>query len=322
MGEIYKLSIKPKSGLLTGLHSDTIFGHLCFRLKECFGEDALTAFLDCYKQGSPVVTISGGMPENNGVQYFPLPVYDYNYDLKPFDAKKEKIANFLKLKKLKKIKLIPAGKLNSFLQNPSEPLQLNEEDTNNTPFYTYEMRTCVQISRETFRSEDEKLFRLAPMYLKPQSAGLYILIKVIDKEKYLEYEIENLLKSVFTLGYGCKKSSGFGEFEIDGYEEYESLYEAKKPAGFITLSNYLPAETDGIEECSYDFAVKYGVMGEENALSKNPFKKPLIFMLPGSCFRTKTIKPAYGRVTREGEISPAKPEVVQNGFAFSINFEG
>jgi len=125
---------------------------------------------------------------------------------------------------------------------------------------------------------------------------------------------------VFETGYGKKKSSGFGEFKIISTTEFNNFKEPDNSKGFISLSNYLPSNEDSISNAYYDLNVKYGKFGEEFGKSQNPFKKPIIFLTAGSCFLTDNKSEFYGRCTDESEISDYFPNTIQNGIAFSLNF--
>jgi len=67
---IKKLKLKLKSGLLSELQSDTIFGHFCWRMREQIGEDNLKKFISSYHENKPVFTISDGMIEENNILFF------------------------------------------------------------------------------------------------------------------------------------------------------------------------------------------------------------------------------------------------------------
>ncbi len=90
---IKKLKLKLKSGLLSELQSDTIFGHFCWRMKEKAGEDVLTEFIDSYHKDKPVFTISDGILEKGKVIFFKKPLINPNSNFKS-ENKKERISNF------------------------------------------------------------------------------------------------------------------------------------------------------------------------------------------------------------------------------------
>ncbi|MBU0560441.1 MAG: hypothetical protein KKG93_12830, partial [Bacteroidetes bacterium] len=59
---------------------------------------------------------------------------------------------------------------------------------------------------------------------------------------------------------------------------------------------------------------------EEFSHSPNPFKKPILFLTPGSCFFTNKTNQFYGRCTKKSEITDYNANVIQCGIPFSLNF--
>jgi len=330
MSKIYILSLKLKSGLLTELQSDTVFGHFCWRLKDIKGKDKLKEFLNLYLENKPVFTVSNsffGDKDKDNI-YFPKPLITYEYDFVE-KSKKEKITNFLKYKDRKKIKNLTLNEFNASLTGNTADLDMQIEkrlkEGKEIPKFKKDLRVSVEIDRNTFSSKGGQLFSYAPNYLH-NDYTLNLFIKVIDGDKYDSFKCENILKEVFIIGFGKKKSSGYGEFEITNldenkrFKEYKGFIEPTESNGFISLGNYLPAETDNLTDFFYETHLKYTKLGEEYALSENPFKKPIIFMIPGSVFKTSAKKEYYGRCTKNGEISSV-PGVIQNGFAFSLKIK-
>lgn len=318
MSKIFKIKIKPKSGLLTELQSDILFGHFCWRYAEVKGESALLDFLNLYVSNKPVFTISNAFYSKNDEVYFPKPMLPI--DIQHEDKnKKGKIIDFLKHKSEKKAKLITFKELLCTLDGDTNEERLNKEEEN-IEFAEQDLRVSVEISRETFSSKQGKLFSYDPIYLK-EDIYFSIFVKVINEKLYNELEAEKIFKEVFEIGIGKKKSSGYGEFDINkfSYEEFTGFKESDKTNAFITLSNYLPSQDDGIEESYYEYHVKYGKLGEDFAVSENPFKRPIIFIKPGSVFKTNIKKDYYGRCTKYSEVSTIDT-VVQNGIAFTLNF--
>ena len=258
MSKIYKLKLKPKSGLLTKLESDTIFGHFCWRLKENLGEEKLKEFLSFYEAKNPVFTISNGLYETGNELFFPKPLKLTNQPPEK-RLKKEKIKDFLINKELKNRKFITIKQLNLYIKNRKEEFRESFAEDAEIEYISEQknLKVSVAIDRESFRSAEGKLFSYNPTYLtksRENEENYYsILIKVIDEENFKKYKCEETLKVVFEIGYGKKKSSGYGAFEVVNYEEYNRIEETEETNGFYTLSNYLPSENDGIE----DFYLKY-----------------------------------------------------------------
>ncbi len=324
MSKIYKLSLIPKSGLLTDLQSDTIFGHLCWRLKDKYSEEKLAEFLRFYNDGNPIFTVSNSLFEKGDEIFFPKPFLPIKKEkLNENDSKRNKVIKFIDYKKNKKVKYLTLKQFNEILNYKN--IEFDDNDFESIGFEN-ELRVSVEIDRNTFSSKEGQLFSYSPKYIKDKNkekdkANLCVFIKVIDEKNYEIYDCENLMKDVFELGFGKKKSSGYGEMEIKSFNIFEKFDEPDNANAFINLSNYLPSENDKIIDAYYDINVKYGKLGEEYALSSNPFKKPIIFLTPGSCFKTNVKKEFYGRCTKNGEISSIE-HVIQNGIAFTLNFKG
>jgi len=320
-----KLTVQLNSGLLSQFDSDTTFGIFCWRLSHLLGEEKLKEFLDRYLNDNPVFTISNDLIEVKNTLFFPVPVYIPSVDNSD-QSKKEKIGGMLKHKENRTRNYISLRQLNAFLNGNIEEYSKKEEDLfadeNNlqilSPGYTSELRVGVAIDRDTSKSKDGQLFSFHPKYLK-EGNQIIFLVKIIDQQAFDDFNCEAVLRDVFETGYGKKKSSGFGQCKVIDFKPFDEIKEPENVNGFISLSNYLPAEDDKITSGFYDTKVKYGRLGEVFSLSANPFKQPVLITGPGSCFKTKETKEWYGRVTLSGEISPSKPEVIHFGISFSLS---
>ena len=320
MATIKKLTLKLKSGLLTELHSDTIFGHFAWRFKEQQGDEKLEEFLNLFLNRQPVFTLSDGLFEKNEKIFFPKPL-KLSPPLFENENKKQRIKSFIKQKESKSRKLVTLDEMNLYLNGKLVEFEkvLSGTDSKDFPKFEENLRVSVEIDRESFQSKEGQLFSYNPKHLDDDTF-IIILIKIINEQKWNEYNCEKILKSVFEIGYGKKKSSGYGQFEVIGeLEDFNEFKEPDESNGFVSLSHYLPANDDKIKDAYYEINVKYGKLGEDKSGSQNPFKKPLLLMKPGSCFITDVQKEYFGRVTNNGEITDYLPKTIQNGFAFSLD---
>ncbi|MEJ5350985.1 MAG: hypothetical protein WHS65_05275 [Melioribacteraceae bacterium] len=326
MVTIKKLTLKLKSGLLSELHSDTVMGHFCWRMLDKFGETKLKEFIELYnKKEAPVFTISNGLLEKGGELFFPRPlIYVKNAGANEKEkSKKEKIIDLLKNKDMKSINQLTTNQFNLAINGKIKELYesiLN--DKIERPKYETDLRVSVEIDRRFFSSKKGQLFSYNPKFLDSRNTNVVLLIKVLNQEMFKHFHCGDILKDVFEIGFGKKKSSGYGQFEVVGeITEYNEIKEPDNPDAFICLGNYLPSASDNISsECYYDFIVKYGRLGEEKSLSENPFKKPLIMFIPGSIFKTSTKKEFYGKVTQPGDISEYDLYSVHFGMTFTLHF--
>jgi len=325
MPAIKKLKLKLKSGLLSGLQSDTIYGHFCWRLKEQLGENKLAEFLQCYHEEKPIFTLSNGLLEKNDVIFFSKPYYDTPLNIES-NSKKERIEKFLKHKKIKTKKVITLEQLNLFLTGDTIDYEASFERTEiknlRIPKLKQDLRISVEIDRSTFSHKEGQLFSYNPFYVDDEEEQTFfiVLIKILDDEKFKSFQCEEILKSVFETGFGKKKSSGYGQFEVLELTDYNGFKEPKETNGFLALGNYLPSANDKIEDGYYEYNVKYGRLGESFSQGTNPFKRPIILFQSGSCFLSKVRNNYYGRITNQSEITDYKPFVVQFGIPFTLKF--
>lgn len=326
MLQIRKLSVGLSSGLITPLHSDTIYGHFCWRLLELRGETVLRDFISRYMDGNPVFTLSDGLYEVGGEVLFPKPKHSGNNSNKNAptspDSKEKKIKKHLNKKADRAKRYITAKNLQAFLDGDLKTYRESVlKDLAPDLEITKDLRIHVGIDRNTFMSGDGLLFEQSPEHLD-EKTGYAILLKVFDEDAFNStFEVESILKDLCLTGFGKKKSSGYGAFEWGRIDDFALI---KEPAGdcnfFYTLGNYLPSENDGIVDGYYRFFVKYGKLGETGASGPNPFKKPMIMMRQGSCFEVKKNRQFYGRLTSHSEIS-SNPNVVQFGIPLTLNFK-
>ena len=328
---IKKLSFVQRTGLLTELHSDTIFGHFCWRMMHGEGTKTLSSFLKEFSK-KPIFTVSNAFPGLQEEIFVPTPMVNLPSLIGKIDSKKESIINFLKLKRLKKFSSIPVTDWNLLLNGKTEDfaesLLAKLENPSEAPSFISDLRTRVKINRETYSSEEGKLFSQESksiggtrQQIKNDQIRWNIFIKVIDPKAFEneEFKCEKYLKEVFTLGFGKKKNIGFGEFKDIRLEDFEQFKQLKDGSnGFISLSNYLPSTDDELKNFKYKQFLKYPKLGEEYSQSKDPFKRPIVFLMPGSVFYTDTMREYYGRCTNHGEVSSSKSEVIQNGIAFTL----
>lgn len=318
----YKLELKLKSGLLSSLQSDTIYGHFCWRLKERLGVEKLKDFIKLYQSNNPVFTISDGLLKIGDEILFPRPFVFNPPEQK--ETKIEKIRSIVQNKEDKSRKFITLPELNSFLSSGIVKLNSNkrgnEKKEKEEPIIKEALRVSVQIDRNSFTSSEGNLYSYNPKYIR-SDVNFILFIKKHDDKAFDGFNCEEILQETFLIGFGKKKSSGYGQFETIGqFEQFDFFKEPENANAFLTIGNYLPGIEDKVAPIGYNINTKYGKFGEEKALSSNPFKNPIVLLTAGSCFRTDKIKDFYGRVTEKGEISETHNEAVQFCMPFCLNF--
>ena len=313
------LTLKLKSGLLSELQSDTILGHFCWRLKEKSGEDALKKFIQTYQEGHPVFLLSDALIRTSDGIRFPKPLV-FKKVLTP-DSKPEKIKVFVRNKAQKEETYLSTESMDAFLKGKEHQNSSSGKSSSSKKAVEQSLRVSVQIDRDTFGSAQGKLFSYKPVYSDSDTLFV-ILLKINDPKLFEEFGCTSILKEVFLTGFGKKKSSGYGQFEIaDDLKDFNGLNEPDDGNAFMVLGNYLPSSRENITPIGYEINTKYGKLGEEKSLSENPFKNPTVFFTAGSCFLAGEKRDFYGRVTDRGEISPSFADAVQFGMPFFLRFK-
>jgi CRISPR-associated protein Csm4 len=300
----YRLKLRPQSSFLTPWQADTVFGSLCWIMAWREGADELSQFLRRYKNGEPPFILSDGCPDD----LLPAPMH-----LSLMTPKDEGLESYKHAKKLKKVFWLTQAEFRSVC---SGNLDIQPtDDINPIKTFTTLHSSINRISGTT--GDEGTLFELEEHAVQASeslngSISIYLRIKRDWEEK-----VYSLFKDLSLMGYGKKRSVGKGSFEIvGGLESVEGFNHIQGANGFVSLSNFAPAKNDPTEGF-YRTLVKYGKLGGEYTFTGNPFKKPLMMLIAGSSFFVKgDVKLFYGRMV-EG-ISPAMPEVVQYGYAFSV----
>lgn len=275
---------------MTPFQADTLFGHLCWIVAYREGEKGLKEFLEPFQEKSPPFLISDGFPN----ELFPKPLSAEFYVKGLQDKKDLKGTDFVASKDFESFREGKECRPN-FLQNPYSIYLLPHNKVDRLTHSTSQEGGVFSL-RQTFISE------------------INVYLKIMSGE--WKNRVEGLFEDLSMAGYGKKKSIGGGQFSIEGVTE-SGFKKIEKADGFVSLSSFCPAEDDPTEGL-YKTFVKYGKLGEEFTFCGNPFKRPLVMIRAGSVFKTDgNPKEFYGRMVREG-IAPAKPEVVQYGYAFAV----
>ena len=295
----YRLKLKLQSSYLTPWHADTLFGSLCWVIAWREGDKALKSFLYEYKT-DPSFILSDGMPGD----LLPAPVH-LSLAVKTDD--------FQKAKKLKKVSWLMPQVFDAFRRGVTD-IQFEDVLKAIKPFTTLHS-SINRLSGTT--GSDGSLFELEEYALDVEEIKKdFISVYIKIKERY-EDKVLSLFNDLSLVGFGKKKSVGKGSFELfGGLEPFGGFGDFEGATGFVSLSHFVPSSKDPTEGF-YKTKVKYGKLGGEFTFGGNPFKRPLLMLAAGSALKTEgQVRPYYGRIV-EG-IAPAKPEVVQYGYAFAV----
>ena len=316
----FTLVIRPTAPFQTPLHSDTIFGHICWALRYLKGEDELQKFIGRFEKDCAPLIISSGFPDG----YLPMPI------LRPMTIDEEdailnkhfggaKLECYRKMKELRKLSFISKSVFlnlkdrvtyydifDSHLAAPS----LLDVDLGGRRKTVSIWRSSINRLTNTVASG--KLFPSLKTFYESGSAFTIYLKDDFFGKALLDEVFEFVSRS----GYGADKSVGCGAFEFELSNGWD-LSNAENPNTFITLSNYHPQKGE-FARGHYDTVTKFGKLGGHWAtgLPGGPHKMPVIMFSPGSSFSVDRAKDFYGRVV--AGVHKANEEIVQYGLALPL----
>ena len=299
----YRITLRPASPSATAWQADTIFGHLCWALAYTEGPDFLETFLGLYQLGDPPLLVSNGFPGD----LLPRPLVrslrkaqtgDYHSDRQAFrERKRLRKAAWLSFDAFQKARR-------------GQPYEPEPDD----PFDDL-VTMHNQINRLTGTTGDEgNLYPLEATTLSEVADGRITVYALADPG--FVTSLKRCLRYLEATGYGKRKSAGMGairEITLDRFDGFEPVEEAN---GFLSLSNFVPAADDPVDGV-WNTLVKRGKLGEELAVSGKPFKRPLVMLVAGSCFRHWPLRRYYGRLVPN--VHAHFPFVVQYGLALPIS---
>ncbi len=219
------------------VHSDTLFGGLCFAWAEVFGPGALEELLAAFAAGRPPFIISSAFPRLGPVRLFPRPRLPL-----PADQAAEEL--------LKDVRWVSEGIFRAWLQGNDlssrvEPANIigqevwveSGERSNlprtrpDGPYWTVDIVPRVALDRVTSASN---LYYVGQVRFAP-GCGLFCLVRAEEDGVY--GRVRTALEALGELGLGGERSLGLGGFSVEDAGPWEM------PAGgprFLTLSLYHP----------------------------------------------------------------------------------
>lgn len=296
----FRLKLRMNSSFITPFHSDAIFGALCWVVRSYHGEEALREFLEPFLRGDPTFIISNGFPED----YFPKPMIPFQGEPSDIGDKPKALAMAREGKRRKKITLLSLEEFNATIGGGYPDLVEKGELFADRAV----MHSLVNRSSGT-TSEGGELFTTIERFSGAKYWSVYVKAYRGWEEKILE-----LFTILGKTGFGKRKSVGKGSFDVISMEPFD-FKSPDNANAFVLLSNYIPASEDPTQGF-YKTFVKYGKLDGDFAQGENPFKVPLLMMIPGSVFLTNDPRPYYGRMVKQ--VSQAHPEVVHYGYGFSV----
>lgn len=299
-----KVCLKVESSLISReVHSDTLFGALCWGYRHLFGESALVSLLESFDSNPPFI-ISSCFPwieyDDERVYFYPKP---YSFRV---NWKNKKAAN-----RFNKLKYIPEGLFRSITEGRLSSNDLSLQNNSRKNFKGFEagedyiIRNGIAIPKDlaeyggvkalfeksevpgnainrlSMSTEENLYFR--EEFFPVKDTGIFFLIDGGSKELERVKASLNYLKD---RGLGGKISIGKGQFDVQ-YGEEDIRFQPPEDS-FVTLSLYQPTRDElssfnGNNVC-YEPVIRKGKVENAFIQTKNPWKDKLLMFSEGSVF--------------------------------------
>lgn len=316
MTQILKFTIRPETAFGTPLVGDTLFGHVCWAIRELFGEAELVSLLQGYTDNSPFAVVSDAFPSG----YIPLPSLPSVYWKQEGDVDR---------KVLKKRQWLPI----QALTKPSECWQLEAQsdkdvvhslmEQNSLPSvmqmalvgeYVQSHNTLNRQTSTTGKGGQFAPYDVSQLWLAADvSWDIYV---VLDTQKLSQDKMHQVLSYIGQVGYGRDASIGLGKFTVLDVAPMQ-WSQPQESNAVLTLAASCPQQFGFDETYSfYHVQTRFGRHGNVQATSGNPFKKPVLMAKTGAVFALKEVKTPLDFVGQGiTGVSKSLAGTVQQGYA-------
>jgi CRISPR-associated protein Csm4 len=309
--------LKPKATFRAELRSDTLWGHLCWAVRNVYGQQELEKFIH-----DESFVISSTFPYleigEKKIEFFPKPLrYEPPQAINPDLSFEAKLKEMTKLKKVKKA----SNWLSKFQFEQFINGQDVQEENRELPRQKSVAITRNRIDRVkggTLKvGEAGQLFHIEENYFEQENTGLFFLAKGNDFNL-----LEGGLRYLNHIGFGGDRGTGKGSFEVSEPQNFD-LKEPQQANFQTNLSLYNPTEEESQffenqESSSYQLDDRQGRLGFLNYA--NVRKNAFLFFKEGAylpCSERNT----FGKLLEVTTQITLPHKVYQYGKGFMIKIK-
>ncbi|NPA39136.1 MAG: hypothetical protein GXO57_01635 [Thermodesulfobacteria bacterium] len=310
MYELIELVIRPETAFGTPLKGDTIFGQFFWQIvydNKLIKKD-LNELIDTYQE-KPFIIFSSGVYKKENGWLLPRPALPLHF----FEnIKEEDCFKALSQRKEKKRKKFIKVK-EDFL------IDVKEENLVEKGVIKIFRRVRNSINRETFTTgEDFAPYEVEEIWY--EEGTRVAIFCLYNKEAISEDSIKIGFERIGKVGFGKDASLGLGKFKVEDIKIHP-LPEIKDYV--YTLSPCLPKESEiELKNSFFNPFIRFGRHGGEFAVSRNPFKTPIIMADEGAVFKLKEKpeNPFIGQGIKE--ISKVCKKAIAQAFSIIFPIRG
>lgn len=311
-----EIILEPKSNVLTPWQADTLFGHMAWEMRYEHGEKVLREWLDSFALPLDEEAKASFMPpfvlsDGFATGWLPRPMLPppiRNTVITLEDARQAKTS--------KNLRWLSTEAWQQGNYNDRSSLSKQGEWRIRVSMHNIIDRHTMQTLEEGgfFASEEYVL----PVDLNTEEAQTVSIFAAIRSQSDGQ-QLVSLLERIALIGYGKRKSVGFGQFNISAVHDRTDWWTKwiEQANAHMWLSHGVPSRYD----CThgwYRIRTKHGKIGEGWSELQNPFKKPLTRIVPGSVFKNpKGSYQSYAGCMID-RISEYRPEIVQYAYALTL----
>ena len=300
--KLYRFTLTPQSAMGTSLVGDTLFGQVCWAVRNRFGEPRLNELLEGYTTQHPFMVVSDAFPEG----FLPLPTLPSTF----WETQTE--TDRKSLKKAQWVKITDAEKSAvKFWQECALQANFQFQKETQDQFHNTIDRQINTTGEGKFAPYSTEL----TWFGAKQKFDLYV---VLNENRFSLEELQKVLEDVGNVGFGRDASIGLGKFRC---ENPQIVNFAQSNANcYLTLANCAP-QSLGLnkEHCYHQITTRFGRHGDIQALSSSPFKKPIVLAKPAAIVTPENYQPRLCLGNGLGNVSHAQPEAVHQGYAPVLN---
>jgi CRISPR-associated protein Csm4 len=262
-----RLPLTLRAPLGTPLAGDTLFGQLCWAVREAHGVNELTRLLDGYLQGQPWLVVGDGLPAG----HLPRPTVPAPAQVDPKARKEAKGKRWIAFSDAGK----PLSVMLAAAKNDQEVFGKDRE-----PIATrVQHNTLNRLTGTTGSGEFAPYTLPQTHYASGQEIDVWC---VLDESRCPATRLRELFATIGAIGFGRDASIGLGKFEVG------ELASAVPPAPTFAAAHWTlgPCAPQGLgfdgERSYWRVLTRFGRHGNLLALSNNPFKNPVLLAAAGA----------------------------------------
>jgi CRISPR-associated protein Csm4 len=311
--QAFRVIINLQSAFATPLKGDTLFGQLCWTIRNRLGENRLTELLSGYASGQPFAVVSDAFPHG----YLPLPKLPGHYYDKIEGADR---------KAIKKRCWLPESAVDrplaQWLALARTASELAGRASSLSEKHPQPHNTINRLTNTTGNGFDP--YSIEQEWFIPDISWSMVLL--LDTDRLSSGDCRQCLEDMGNIGFGRDASIGLGKFSLSEFAETALPGQAGANA-CLTLAPCAPQGLgfDG-RNSFYQLFTRFGRHGDIAVHKEGkPFKNPVLLAQTGAVLATQPAVSGFiGQgIGGNGELSKTLPATVHQGYApvIAINLE-